>query len=310
MTFYIDVIFIENIIMNYIIILTAGMICKSDIKQIRIFISSILGALYAVMLYLLKSPIYTNQMTKLLLSIVMVYIAFSAPNIKAMLKQLLIFYLTSFCFGGTAYYLLYCVNPNLIKSVNGIFIGTYPIKIAILGGILGFFVINISFKIIKNRLTKKDMLYDIEIFYKEKKLNIKVILDTGNLLTEPITNTPVLIVEENKVNKIIPKDILESLEKMLHGNTLDEIDEDLKKRCSIIPFSSIGKSNGIMLGFRPDYIKIHMQSKEEIRKKVLIGIYQNKITKNGVYSGLMGLNLLDNECESKLDTCLNGKERY
>lgn len=307
MTFYIDIIFIENIIMNYIIVLATGLICKLDAKQIRIFISSILGALYAVMLYLLKSSIYTNYITKLLLSVVMVYIAFSPKNIKTMMKQLLIFYLTSFCFGGTAYYLLYCVNPNLIKSVNGIFVGTYPIKIAILGGILGFFVINISFKIIKNRLTKKDMLYDVEIFYKGKKLNIKVILDTGNLLTEPITNTPVLIVEVNKLNAIIPKDILESLEKILHGNTLDKIDEDFKKRCSIIPFSSIGKTNGIMLGFRPDYIKIHMQNEEEIRKKVLIGIYQNRIAKNGLYAGLMGLNLLNNEYESKSYTFLNGR---
>jgi hypothetical protein len=53
-------------------------------------------------------------------------------------------------------------------------------KIAILGGILGFFIINISFKIIKNKLTKKDILYDVDIYYKEEKSSIKVILDTGN----------------------------------------------------------------------------------------------------------------------------------
>ena len=288
MTIYLDVVLLENLCMNYIILFATGYIMKIKMKQWRIILSSLLGGLYS------------NFNMKILLSILIVHLAFNPKGIKKLAKQLIIFYLTSFAFGGCAFALLYFVKPQNILMKNGVYIGTYPIKIAILGGILGFFVINISFKIIKNRLTKKDMLYDIEIFYKEKKLNIKVILDTGNLLTEPITNTPVLIVEENKVNKIIPKDILESLENMLHGNTLDEIDEDLKKRCSIIPFSSIGKSNGIMLGFRPDYIKIHMQSREEIRKKVLIGIYQNKITKNGVYSGLMGLNLLNNEFESKV----------
>ena len=295
MTLYIDVILLENIIMNYIIILTTGMICKIDVKQLRIILSSILGSSYAIMSHLLNLAVFANQLSKMLLSICMVYIAFYPKNIKNMLKQLVIFYLTSFCFGGAAYYLLYGINPSLIKSVNGILIGTYPIKIAILGGILGFFILNISFKVIKNKLTKKDMLYDVEIIYKEEKSCIKVILDTGNFLTDPITNTPVLIVEAQKLDKIIPKELLENIDNITYGNIFEHIDEELKTKCSIIPFSSIGKNNGIMIGFRPDYIKIYTQEGEEIKRKVIIGIYQNKIAKNGLYSGLMGLNLLNSE---------------
>lgn len=293
MTFYIDVILIENIIMNYIIVLTTSIICKIDAKQIRMFLASILGSLYAIMLYVTELKVYTNQITKILLSICMVYIAFNPRSIKIMIKQLIIFYLTSFCFGGAAYYLLYCVKPNLIKSINGVLVGTYPIKIAMLGAILGFFVINISFKLIKSKLTKKDMLYDIEIFYKEKKASIKVILDTGNFLSDPITSMPVLIAEAEKLSNIIPKSILENIDKLICNGEFDNIDEEIKTRCSIIPFSSIGKNNGIILGFRPDYIKIYTEEGEEIRNKVIIGIHNNKIAKNGLYSGLMGLNLFN-----------------
>ena len=289
MTIYLDIILLENIIMNYIIILATGMICKVDLKQIRVLLSSLLGAIYAIVLYLIDLKIYTSQITKVIVSVSMVYIAFNATNIKIMLKQLIIFYLTSFCFGGAAYYLLYVVNPDLIKSINGVLVGTYPIKIAILGGIVGFVIINISFKIIKNKLTKKDILYDVDIYYKEQKSSIKVILDTGNLLTDPITNIPVLIVESHKVRKIIPQNISD----IMFGRKLEELDDNIKKRCSIIPFSSIGKNNGMIIGFRPDYIKIHTEDGEEIRRKVIVGIYENKITKNGVYSGLMGLNLLN-----------------
>lgn len=293
MTLYIDLIMLENIIMNYIIILATGIICKAKVKQIRIILSGILGAVYAIIIYLIDLKIYTNHITKLVVSICMIYIAFDSTNIKTMLKQLIIFYLTSFCFGGAAYYLLYGVNPNLIKSINGVLIGEYPMKIAILGGILGFFIINIAFKIIKSKLTSKDMLYDIEIFYKENKTKIKVILDTGNLLTSPITNIPVLIVEADKLNKIIPKNILQNIDELLSKGILEKMPEELKTRCSIIPFSTIGKNNGIILGFRPDYIKIHINGEEEIRKKVIVGIYNNKIVKNGLYSGLIGLNLLN-----------------
>lgn len=292
MTIYLDLILLENIIMNYIIILATGMICKVNIKHTRIFLSSLLGAIYAIISYIVNIRIYTNHTIKIFVSICMVYIAFNSPNVKTMLKQIVIFYLTSFCFGGAAYYLLYNLSPNLIQNVNGYFSGIYPVKIAILGGILGFFVINISFNIIKSKLTKKDILYDIEIFYKQKRSKIKVILDTGNFLTDPITNTPVLIAESSKLKNIIPEKILNNIEEVIYNGSFDEIEEEIKTRCCIIPFSTIGKNNGIIIGFRPDYIKIYTDEGEKIRKKVIIGI-NNKAQKNEVYSGLIGLNLLN-----------------
>ena len=295
MTFYIDLILLENIIMNYIIILTTGIICKAEIKQMRIGIASSLGAFYVIMLYLLALRIYNNQIIKIFVSICMIYIAFRPKNLKILLKQFVIFYLTSFCFGGAAYYLLYGINPNLIKNINGILVGTYPMKIAILGGILGFFIMNLSFGLIKNKLTKKDMFYQIDIVYQQQKSSIKAILDTGNLLTDPITKVPVLIVEAQKLNHILPQEILDNPDKVLSNNAFDHLEEAFKTRCSMIPFSSIGKNNGMIIGFRPDYIKIDTPEGEEVRRKVIIGIYNHKIAKNGVYSGLMGLNLLNEE---------------
>ena len=276
MTLYIDLILLENIIMNYIIILATGMICRVDMKYIRIFLASLIGAVYAIFLYIVNLKIYNNQTTEILVSICMVYVAFNSINVKNMFKQLVIFYLTSFCFGGAAYYLLHNVSPNLIQSIDGVLVGAYPVKIAILGGILGFFIINISFKIIKSKFLKKDMIYEVEIFYKERSSNIKVILDTGNLLTDPITNVPVLIVEFEKLKSIIPE---ETLNNIVYNNNFENLDDEIKTRCSIIPFSSIGKSNGIIIGFRPDYIKIYIDDKEEIRRKVIVGIYNNKIAK-------------------------------
>ena len=295
MTLYIDLILLENIIMNYIIILATGIVCRVNIKHIRVLLASILGAIYAILVYIIDLKIYINPIVKVLISVCMIYISFDFTNVKILLKQLLIFYLTSFCFGGAAYYLLHNINSNMIQSVNGVLIGTYPIKIAILGGILGFFIINISFKIIKNKLTKKDMIYEVGIFYNEKSSNIKVILDTGNLLIEPITKTPVLIVESEKLKGIIPEDILNNIGNVIYNNSFENIDEEIKIRCSIIPFSSIGKNNGIIIGFRPDYIKIYTEEGEEIRKKVVVGIYNNKIAINGLYSGLIGLNLLNED---------------
>ncbi len=205
MTFYIDIIFLENIIMNYIILIATGLIVKKNIKHLRIFISSLIGAIYAIMSYITSLEIYANQITKFLLSVVMIYIAYNPINMKAMCKNIIIFYLTSFCFGGAAYYLLYYISPQQINNINGILTGSYPIKIAILGGILGFFLMNIGFKIIKNKIDKNSIFYNIEIFYNNNFVTIKTILDTGNLLVEPITSFPVIIVEGRKIDKIFQK---------------------------------------------------------------------------------------------------------
>ena len=100
--------------MNYIILFATGIIVKTPIKIIRTLISSIIGSLYAVIAYMSILQIYSNTILKIVLSISMVYIAFNSKNLKTFIKQLIIFYLTSFTFGGVAFALLYFVSPQNI----------------------------------------------------------------------------------------------------------------------------------------------------------------------------------------------------
>lgn len=136
MTIYIDIIFLENLFMNYIIIYATGIIVKAPIKIIRTFLASGIGGVYAILSYMSMLEIYSNLFLKIALSVVMVYIAFNPKNKKIFLKQLMIFYLTSFTFGGVAFALLYFVSPQKILMEKGVLIGTYPIKMVLAGGIV------------------------------------------------------------------------------------------------------------------------------------------------------------------------------
>lgn len=294
MTLYIDIILIENMIMNYIILFATGLIIKSNLKHIRLVLSSLIGAGYVIISYITGLEIYTNQIIKFLLSIVMIYIAYKPTTIKKMFKDIIIFYLTSFCFGGAAYYLLYYISPKQIKNINGILTGSYPIKVAILGGILGFFVINVAFRIIKSKIDKNSILYDAQIGYQEKSIQLKVILDTGNLLLDPITSYPVMIVESKKMEELLGEKNIQIINKALENN-FQGLSEKIKLRCRILPFSSVGKNNGMMIGFKPDYIKLYYDSEEITLKKVMIGICNNILSKDGNYSGLIGLELLNSK---------------
>lgn len=77
MTVYVDIVLLENICMNYIILFGTAYIIKIKIKHIRIILASLLGAIYAVLSYTEIVPMYTSLPIKVVLSICMVYIAFS-----------------------------------------------------------------------------------------------------------------------------------------------------------------------------------------------------------------------------------------
>ena len=52
MTIYIDIVLIENLVMNFIILLATGIILKEKIKVIRLFFASMLGAIYSIISYI------------------------------------------------------------------------------------------------------------------------------------------------------------------------------------------------------------------------------------------------------------------
>ena len=185
-TIYIDIVFFENLIMNSIIIYATSIILKLKPKMIRVVISSAIGSIYAIITYVTELSIYTSIISKGILAIVMVYIAFNPQNMKNMWKQLVIFYLTSFVFGGVALYLIYFIKPQDVFIKNGIFVGDYVLKAIFLGAIIAFIIIKISIKFIKTKINAKDMFCKIKIKLNGKEIETKAMIDTGNLAKEPM----------------------------------------------------------------------------------------------------------------------------
>ena len=215
----------------------------------------------------------------------MIYIAFNPPNVKKLCKTILLFYLTSFVMGGCALALLYMVSPKSIAFKDGVLVGTYPMKMTIIAGIIGFCIIQVAFQINKRQLKKKDMICNLEISINKQKSEVKAYLDSGNTLKDPISKKPVIIVEKDMIKNF--SNI--NLEKLLGGD--EENTEKLKLK--IIPFNSIGKQNGMLIGVKPDFVKIEYEDKEEYIYDVVIGMYDKKINKD--YHALIGLELLEGE---------------
>ena len=198
---------------------------------------------------------------------------------------------------GCAFALLYFVKPQEILMKNGVYVGTYPLKIALLGAIVGFTITVISFKIVKLRLRKKDMFCNVTIYLEDKKIQTIALIDTGNMLKDPISNMPVIVVQKDILHEMIPDEILNNLEEVLGGGVKEELykEDNLKymSKFRVIPFSSIGKQNGLLLGFKASKVIIEFDENEMIYEKVIIGIYDKVLSKKQNYFALLGLDLIE-----------------
>lgn len=294
MKIYLDIVLLENFIMNYIILFSTAIISKSKVNYVKIGIASFVAGLYSILNYLWNLGSVESFLVKFLISIMVILIGFDSRKIKIIVKQLILFYLVSFTFGGISFMLLFLINPSNIVFENGLLVGSYPVKVTLIGGILGVIVIFAVSYIIKDRLKTKSMLCDLEIFYKGKYQKLKTMIDTGNLLKEPISQTDVIIVEKNSLRGMISDDILDNLDNIIQGKWLDSKEDIYSYKFKVIPFSSLGNENGLLIGFKPDYIKI-LDEEECIRDDVMIGIYNGRLCKSNLYTSLIGLDILNNK---------------
>ena len=164
-------------------------------------------------------------------------------------------------------------------------------KMILIGGLIGFIIIIISFKSIKHKIAKKDMFCNIEITFNEKTANAKAIIDTGNFLKEPLTGNPVVIVEKQVLEECISAEILQNVQDIINGKI--KVSDKYISKIRLIPFSALGTENGLILGIKPDNFVIKYQGKSMQNKNVIIGIYEKILSRNNKYNALVGLDIIN-----------------
>ena len=289
MTIYLDIVFLEDVFVNYTILIATTMILKQKMRFIKMFVSSALGGIISIVLFLINAPILIEFFIKILISMMMVLICFGK---KKIFIKVFTFYLISLVFGGVTIFLIFSIKPENINIVEKITNSKVLIKNIIKASIISVVMIFIVSKLIKNNEFKKRNIYDLEIFYKGKMVKIKAFLDSGNLLKEPITGKSVIIVEKESLNGVVEQDIIDNLKNILTGKWLKDV--NTKFSFFIIPFTSLGNNNGILIGFKPEYIKIYAET-EVLKNDIVIGIYDGKLNNNNLYTSLIGLNVLNEE---------------
>ncbi|TYQ13143.1 UNVERIFIED_CONTAM: stage II sporulation protein GA (sporulation sigma-E factor processing peptidase) [Acetivibrio alkalicellulosi] len=298
MEIYIDILILQNIVMNYLILLMTVKLSKMHISSFRIFLGSLIGALYVVFLLLFPDiEVYYTTAAKVALSFLIVAVTFYPPKIITFIRILAIFYISTFVFAGAAFTFLY-LNKTGGLVQNGIVYVFWESKWTVLffSVITVYIIVKIFWDLIQDRILKDNLLIPIKITFENGTIDLFALVDTGNSLYDPLTNVPVIVVEFKAVRHILPLDIQKIFEQSKEDDLIcvTRVISDSKwfSRFRLIPYTSLGKENGMLIGFKPDYIEIGDNTDKKGVSNVIIGIYNRALSKNNNYNALLSPELM------------------
>lgn len=276
MTIYIDVIFFENVVMNLSIILSEGIILNLKNNIFRKIWASVIGSCF----YIVHILFFQLTYFQFIISSVIVFVAFKPLKLMTFVKEVIIFYFITFLFGGVSFALMNLKNEGVIEIVDGVLVGNFNLLFVFASAFVGAGILYYVLKR-KNEHTYKNIVIAIEEF----TFRVNVFLDTGNLLREPYTNKPVIIVEKKVLNSFIMEKCGDNFNKIITGK------EKVPLGMFLIPYRSLGNTKGFLLGFKPKYVLLEGSKKKY--NDLVIGICEENISDNNKYSGIFGLKTLD-----------------
>lgn len=276
-TVYIDVLFALNFLINILIVEGTGVIISEDTKWYRSLMSAFIGAMYATAVFFPNLEIIQTFFMKILLSGVMVIVAFKFKNKTHFLKMWGCFYLVSFIFGGSIIAIMSTTKLGSMMGAvysNGEVYFNLPWRWVFASAAGTYMLIFFFGRIRKRRIAKEAVARKLTIYINGKHVETKAIIDTGNSLFDPITGSPVIVCEYAQIKSIVP---------VAEGDSLIEKMREVGLRVRLIPFSSIGKENGLMPAFLPDMVKID----EYEAKRCVIGISESPLSVSEEYHALL-----------------------
>ncbi len=255
MIIYVDVLVFTNAIITYFLLLSVCKIFSLRPKFIRLFFSSVLGGIFALIIFWQEANFILLTLVKLVMSAILVLISFGAKNKLYFFKYFLSFFAVTTAYGGVALALKEISdNPKMYVANGASYYDISALELVALTGVVYLFL---RLLLLFKRNTKDgDKLFCCSLTLKGKTVSFVCINDTGNALVDPYSSSPVLVVKESALLPL----------------------GKIKTRYPI-PFSTIN-STGLIEIFYPD--KLYINDK---LVRVAVGIAKKEFSKQ--FDGLI-----------------------
>lgn len=269
---YADLTFLVNFIMDFMILWATAKLSRKPLKYWRFAAVAALGGIYGI-IYLVPEMSFCYSLPgKIAFSFLMVITAFSPHGGHELKKILVNFYAVSFCMAG-ATIALSCLQGERTQRLSFYYW-------CLLGGIVcALFLGNYAGRYLSQKIIPALLKYRVEIHFGEKKCSGEGFLDTGNKLRDPMTQKPVVVAEYDLLRGCFPDDCKTVLDACDNENDLLQAlsRSSWASRLRLIPYTSVGRKNGLMVGFRCDQMVVDPDRTNLLYKNLVIGVYRDRL---------------------------------
>lgn len=287
---YADVIFILNMIMNSIILVLTAWTAGITYRIWRIVLAAAVGSCYVLVTMLPEMEMFHTIIGKVVMSLVLVLIAFGIHSKRILFLLLASFYVVAFILGGSIVGWLYFWQSNSYVNSLTVNITHLSWKNLLWGSCLGSFLIISIIRRMLAGVTRRQNLYQIKIEYDGQVTELTAMLDTGNSLYTAIGRKPVVLVTQFAAESILSEEVViflrENKPEMWLVNLTQCMDLKWLSRTQIIPYHGIG-SRSMLLAFRSDRLLVSSKAGVIDIDDVVIAIYSGALSEDGTYAALL-----------------------
>ena len=204
MKVYVDLVFFINFMFDLLLLMTVSIECKVYSKKRFLLLSSFFGSMSAFLLFLPINNI-SLFLFKVVISIIMLFIAFKITSKNLFITLIKSLYGNSIILGGVLYFFNNQIN---YKNIGLIFVKdstTFNLLIIIISSPIIFYLYH---KTMEKENRKRELLHHISIKYKDKTIDTLGYLDTGNNIKDPYKKRSIILINSSCLSLDLEEAIL------------------------------------------------------------------------------------------------------
>jgi stage II sporulation protein GA (sporulation sigma-E factor processing peptidase) len=290
LSIYLDVIWLLNVCFDSLLLWLTAIMLKRQIIPWRIISGALIGSLLVLLMFTPFSLYASHPIIKLFFSFFIVIVSFGFKRFRYFIENLLTFYFATFMVGGGMIAL-----HNLLRYEVDAVAGTIITSSTGMGDPVSWLFVLLGFPAlwffsrtridgIRDKKIRFDSVVDVSITFGEINVTLKGLIDSGNQLYDPLTKTPVMVVDMKEMKQVLPQSILENF-KLSHEFKFSS-EDDMEKwyhRLRVIPYRVVGKDQQFLLALKPDKIMIHYENRWLEVPKGLVGLNESNLSTDGEY---------------------------
>lgn len=272
---YIDLLFGLNLCANYLLLLVAGRMCGKALDRRLLGLAAALGALYAALLFLPGLEWLAAAPCKLAAGVLMVLTAYGREGRLG--KVALCFFAASAALGGLVW-AAELMGGHSLTMERGVLYSYVDLRLLLV--LLAACYAVLSLAADRTLVHRRGELAPAVVRVGERTVELTALLDTGNTLTDPATNRPVLVAEGACCRALLPAPL--PLERPV--DAVEQAGERGIGGFRLLPYRAVGVDHGLLLAVKADSVVVGTRDYGSI----LVALSPTPVSDGGGYQALIG----------------------